>query len=94
MILDEYEAKDRSGFSGTIVLVGMVLAPRLPKFEFESPGALLVDTTAARPGTLESDLVEEFPQIGRALLRLGCDFCFCHERESYLLLIAEAISGQ
>jgi hypothetical protein len=36
MILDEYGAEDRSCFSGSIVLVGMVLAPRFPKFEFES----------------------------------------------------------
>jgi hypothetical protein len=98
MILDEYGAEDRSRFSGSIVLVGMVLVPRLPKFEFQSLEVLLVDKTVARPGTLESDLVEDFPQIGSrivgALLRLGCDFCFCHERESYLLLIAEAILGR
>lgn len=36
MILDEYGPEDRSGFLGAIVLVGMVLAPRLPNFEFES----------------------------------------------------------
>ena len=58
MILDEYGAEDRSAFFGSIVLVGMVLAHGLSKFEFESLEVLLVCTTAPRPGTLESDLFE------------------------------------
>jgi hypothetical protein len=42
----------------------MVLAHRLSKVRVREPCGPFVDTTAARPGTLESDLVEEFPQIG------------------------------
>src|SRR4029077_8994445 len=39
--LDEYGAEDRSRFSGSIVLAGMVLAHRLSEFEFESLAGLL-----------------------------------------------------
>jgi hypothetical protein len=65
MILDEYRAEDRSGFSGSIVSVGMVLATPLPDFEFESLDVLLVGTTDPRPVTLESDPLEEFPLVER-----------------------------
>src|ERR1700730_8837472 len=41
MILDEYGAEDRSRFSGSIVLAGMVLAHRLSELEFESLAVLL-----------------------------------------------------
>ena len=104
MILDEYRAVGRSRFTSSVVLVGMILAHRFPEFEslvvlldhFHEERRY-AGATAPRPGTLEGDPVEECPQIRReintcrfvwALVRLGNHSCFCHERESYILSIA------
>src|SRR5580704_8368948 len=72
MILDEYGAEDRSRFSGSVVLDGMVLAHRLPEFEFESLPVLLdhrhkerryAGTAPLRSGALEGDPVQQLPKV-------------------------------
>src|SRR5216117_1434920 len=63
MILDEYGAEDRSRFSSSVVLAGMVLAHRLPEFEFLAvpldhlhQERRYAGTATLGPGTLEGDL--------------------------------------
>ena len=74
MILDEYGAEDRSCFCSSVALAGIVLAHRVPEFEFQILAVPLnylprerryTGTATPCSGTFEDDTIGQRPQIRR-----------------------------